>query len=39
MLIKYNNDEEIENRLLKLFEVVDEKEKQFQIVQVLEHIL
>lgn len=39
MIIKYNNDEEVENKLLKLFEYVWEKEHQLHILQVIEHIL
>ncbi|MDP2090356.1 MAG: hypothetical protein Q8K30_02055 [Candidatus Gracilibacteria bacterium] len=39
MIIKYNNDEEVENKLLKLFEYVGEKEHQLHILQVIEHIL
>lgn len=39
MKIKYNNDEEVENKLLGLYECVWESLKQLHITEVLEHIL
>ncbi len=40
MLIKFNDDSEVENRLLKLFESLEgDKEKSFKIMEILEHIL
>jgi hypothetical protein len=38
MKIKYYDDEDIENRLLSLFEEIKKEEKQFSIMQILEHI-
>jgi len=39
MLIKYNNDEEVENRLLKLFEYLWDDEKISHISKIFFHIL
>lgn len=39
MLIKYNNDEEVENRLLTLFEFLSEWEKQTHLISILELII
>jgi len=39
MKIKYNNDLNLKNRLLTLFALLEIKNKQFQIMQILEHLL